>query len=552
MRDGQDPRTATGKPLLFGPEYAARVESGMLIERNVQAPMRDGVRILIDIYRPAAGAVDARLPAILCWSPYGKHGLSNQLWPAAGVNPDWLSPYTAFEAVDPVYWTARGYAVVYPDPRGTWLSPGEMSHGGKQESEDCYDLIEWLGDAEWCNGKVGMSGVSYLAVIQWQVASLRPPHLAALNPWEGFSDWYREFGRHGGIPETDFCPNVCGRLNWSTTRTEDTAANMAAHPLFDDYWRSKAMALEEIETPALVVAGLADAGLHLRGSLEGFRRISSPQKWLDLHAGKKWAHYYHPQSVERLSTFFDHFLKGQDTGIAAWPRVRLEVRETATRSEIRAEAEWPLARTLHTPLYLDAATGGLELAPAADAEVRYDAGSGEAVFEHAFAQDTELTGYMSLHLWVETEGADDMDLFVGIRKFDAAGREVPFIFYAFYEDGPAALGWLRASHRELDVAQSRPGQPVHSHLREERLVAGAPTLVDIEIWPSSTYFRAGERLRLVVTGHDLHQGGLPGTPFSRHQATRNQGVHILRTGGSHASHLLAPVVPPAARPQEEA
>lgn len=545
MREGQDPREATGKPLLFGPEYDARIESGMLIERNVQAPMRDGVRILIDIYRPATGAESSGLPAILCWSPYGKHSLSNQLWPAAGVDPAWISPYTAFEAVDPVYWTARGYAVVYPDPRGTWLSPGEMSHGGKQESEDCHDLIEWLAAADWCNGKVGMSGVSYLAAIQWQVGVLRPPHLAALNPWEGFSDWYREFGLHGGIPETGFCPNACGRLNWSTTRTEDTAANMAAHPLFDDYWRSKAVALEEIDAPTFVVAGLADIGLHLRGSLEGFRRISSRQKWLDLHARKKWAHYYHPQSVERLSAFFDHFLKGQKTSLAAWPPVQLEVRETATKGEIRAEAEWPLARTVHTPLFLDAASARLEVSPMAPAEVRYDAGEGEAQFEYVFPQDTELTGYMSLHLWVEAEGAEDMDLFVGVRKLDAEGRETPFVFYAFYEDGPAALGWLRASHRRLDPARSRPGQPVHTHLQEDPLRSGTPTLVDIEIWPSSTRFASGERLRLVVTGHDIHQGGLPGTPFGLHQATRNRGVHILHTGGRHASYLLAPVIPPA-------
>ncbi|MEO8115709.1 MAG: CocE/NonD family hydrolase [Phenylobacterium sp.] len=544
MRTGQDPRQAVGKPLLLGPDHDVRVEAGMRIERNLRVPMRDGVEIYIDVYRPAGSS--ARSPAILGWSPYGKHNLSNKLWPAADVNPDWLSSRTAFEAVDPVYWTARGYAVVYPDPRGTWWSPGEMSHGGLQESQDCCDLIEWLGEADWSNGKVGLSGVSYLAAIQWQVAPLRPKHLAAINPWEGFSDWYREFGLHGGMPETGFCPNGCARLNWSTTRTEDTAANMRAHPLFDDYWRSKETDLEAIVTPALVVAGLADSGLHLRGTLEGFRRMSSPQKWLELHGRKKWSHYYHPESVVRLGAFFDHFLKDEATGVTSWPRVRLEVRETAAQGEIRAEAEWPLARTIHTPLYLDAARGSIEAAPVrAASEIRYDATEGEAVFEHLFARETELTGYMSLRLWVEAEGSDDMDLFVAVQKLDAEGRIVPFVYYAFYDTGPAALGWLRASHRELDPVRSSPGQPVHPHTREERLEAGVPVPVDIEIWPSATLFRAGERLRLVVAGHDLYQATIPGTPFCLHQDTRNRGTHILHTGGAYDSHLLVPVIPKA-------
>jgi putative CocE/NonD family hydrolase len=146
---------------------------------------------------------------LLGWSPYGKHNVSDRLaWPAAGVADGWMSAYTAFEAPDPMYWCPRGYAIVYPDPRGAWYSEGELRHGGRGEAEDCFDLIQWLGDQRWSNGKVGMSGVSYLTAIQWQVAPLRPPALAAINPFEGFSDWYREFAYHGGIPETSFLVRV--------------------------------------------------------------------------------------------------------------------------------------------------------------------------------------------------------------------------------------------------------------------------------------------------------------------------------------------------------
>src|ERR1700727_2085549 len=190
MRAGVHPSLVVGKKVPPLPDYVEVRESGLLIQRNVKVRMRDGVEIFVDIYRPdpAPGPV----PILLGWSPYGKHNTQARLpWPAAGVAEGWISPYTAFEAPDPLYWCPRGYAVVYPDPRGSWYSQGELRHGGLGEAQDCFDLIEWLGELPWTNGKVGMTGVSYLAAIQWQVAPLRPRHLAAINPWEGLREWYR-------------------------------------------------------------------------------------------------------------------------------------------------------------------------------------------------------------------------------------------------------------------------------------------------------------------------------------------------------------------------
>lgn len=80
----------------------------------------------------------------------------------------------------------KGYAIVNPDPRGTWYSEGDATFLSPQEDEDFYDLIEWAGTQPWSNGKVGLSGVSYLTSSQWRVAGLKPPHLAAINPWEGW------------------------------------------------------------------------------------------------------------------------------------------------------------------------------------------------------------------------------------------------------------------------------------------------------------------------------------------------------------------------------
>ena len=545
MRAGVPPEQVVGKKPPPPPLHCVTDESGLRIERNLAVALRDGTRIYVDIYRPASGG-DGPLPVLLGWSPYGKHNTADRLpWPAAGVEPGWISAHTAFEAPDPRFWCGHGYAVVYPDPRGSWYSEGELRHGGIGEAEDCADLIEFLGECSWSNGRVGMSGVSYLAAIQWQVAPLRPRHLAALNPCEGFSDWYREFAYHGGIPETGFLPRGCANLQYSTTRTEDTEANVRAHPLYDAYWQSKECALEAIELPSYVIASWSDQGLHTRGTLEAFKRLSSREKWLEVHGQKKWRYYYRPDRIEKQRQFFDHFLKQRGTLVPAWPRVQLEVREAAGRGSVRAEAEWPLARTQFRKLYLDARMGQLtEHSPESAAAVCYEplAEDARAVFEHRFSAPAELTGHMKLRLWVRAEGADDMDLFVAIEKLDAAGSRVPFVFYAMHENGPVALGWLRASHRELDAVRSRPEQPFHPHAREDRLVPGEAVVLEIEIWPSATRFLAGESLRLIVQGRDIPAPQVPNTPFARHQRTRNRGRHVLLSGGTYDSHLLLPWV----------
>ena len=126
-----------------------------------------------------------------------------------------------------------------PDPRGSWYSEGEQRHGGMGEAEDCYDLIEWLAAQPWSNGNVGMTGVSYLAAIQWQVAALRPRICAPSIPGRASATGIASLPTTAVFPETGFVPRGCANLQWSTTRTEDTAANVRAHPLHDAYWRQQ-------------------------------------------------------------------------------------------------------------------------------------------------------------------------------------------------------------------------------------------------------------------------------------------------------------------------
>lgn len=530
------------------PVYSVKRENGLLIERNVVITLRDGINIYADVYRPDGPMGEEGLAPIIGYGPYGKHTTPRIYSETSGVDPQWVSQYAGFEAVDPAWWCPRGYAIVYPDPRGTWYSEGEMHHGGLTEALDGYDIVEWAGNQPWSNGRVGMSGVSYLAAIQYQVAPLKPPHLAAINPWEAFNDWYREFGTHGGLRETGFLPYASDSICWGLTTSEDTNANVQAHPLWDEYWASKAVALEDIEVPAFVVASWTDQGFHTRGTLECFQKMRSEHKWLLVHGQKKWGHFYNPENVAQLQAFFDHFLKETDDSVLDWPKVRVEVRERAYRQTLRAENEWPLERRQLSRLYLDAGSNSLSPTPSGvESELRYNSEdkSASAHFDYMFNEDTEITGHMKLRLWGAAEAHNEMDLFVAIQKIDEHGDHVGMHYYANFDTGPVALGWLRASQRELDMTLSSPEQPVQHHRRSRMLTPGKAVDMEIEIWASSTLFRKGEGLRVVVQGSDIYPypDRLPGTPLALHEDLDNKGYHVLKTGGRFDAHLLVPIIP---------
>src|SRR4051812_44437953 len=177
----------------------------MKIERDVPIGMDDGVVLRADVFRPAG---EGRYPAILSYGPYAK-GLAFQ----DGYKANWKrlteaapevlegssNVHQVWELVDPEKWVPEGYACVRVDSRGAGRSPGYIDIWSAREARDFYHCIEWAAAQGWSNGKVGVNGISYFATNQWQVGALRPPHLAALCIWEGFSDYYRELARHGGI-----------------------------------------------------------------------------------------------------------------------------------------------------------------------------------------------------------------------------------------------------------------------------------------------------------------------------------------------------------------
>lgn len=518
----------------------------MVIDRDVAIPVTSGAAIRADIYRP-----DGLEPAapLVSWSPYGKH-ITEQLGvvrPSSGVGH--TSDLTTFEAPDPEYWVPHGYAIIVADIPGTWYSQGKATYCSPEEATDFYELIEWAGSQEWSSGKVGLSGVSYLTVAQWRVAELNPPHLAAINPWEGWTDTYRDVVRHGGIPETWFWPYIWGRWGFSVHEIEDLEAETAAHPFYDDFWASKSAELEKVTVPAFVVASWSDQGLHTRGTLEGFRRISSEHKWLDVHGRKKWEQYYLPQNVERQRAFFDRFLKGIETEVENWPRVRLEVRDRSYEGSMHTVKRWPPESVDYESLYLKAETGSLDRElPKVEAAASYDSlGSGlrpqRTEFELVFDQETLLVGHAKAVLHMSAPEAGDMDVFVALFKKDLRGKVVGFPYYAIFDDGPVAVGWQRASRRELDEDRSTAFHPVLAHQRDLPLPEVDPVRLEIEILPSGTRFHAGETLVLLVQGTDIMRYPKPAL-YARHEESVNRGTHIMHTGGRYDSHLVLPVFRP--------
>jgi len=208
-------------------------------QRDVGVKMRDGVTIYADIFLPAGAK---NVPAILSWSPYGKT-LPQPAPP--GVTPSAVSGLQKFEGPDPAYWCNHGYAVINVDARGSFFSEGDIYYWGTTSANDCYDFIEWTAIQDWCNGKVAMSGNSWLGIIQWFAASQKPPHLAAIAPWEGHIDLYRYDVLRGGIPDTGF-NNMNTGTQIGLHLVEDMSVMAQKYPLMNAYWRDKGPQLENI------------------------------------------------------------------------------------------------------------------------------------------------------------------------------------------------------------------------------------------------------------------------------------------------------------------
>lgn len=509
---------------------------GIICEQDVAVKMRDGVTIYVDIYRPKD---KTNIPVIISWSFYGKRpgdGMSE--WQIMGVAPGTVSKLTKFESTDPLYWCYKDYAIANVDPRGVGHSEGDVNCFGTQDARDGYDFIEWVAQQPWCNGKVGMGGNSAVAMSQWRIAAECPPHLACIAPWEGTSDIYRESIFEGGIPAISFNEFIVSSIT-SENKVDDMVNMARKSPLMNAYWEDKIPDFSKIRIPVYCTACWNH--FHLRGAFQGFRKIKSKKKWMRAHREFEWPDGYNRENLAELELFFERYLKDIHNCWESTPRVRLEVMDAHEflYAKNRPERSFPIKRTEYKKLYLDAANARLSFEPvAATSSVSYDGNTGIANFDIKFEEDTEITGYMKLHMWVEADGHDDMDMFVNIQKLDTKGEWLPVDVLG--EPHPGTWGKMRVSHRSLDEDLSTDFQPIQSHLKEEKLSPGEIVPVDIEIVPISRFWHKGQSLRIQIAGCYIREGWFEPLTWD----TDNHGNHIIHTGGEYKSYLQIPVIPP--------
>jgi predicted acyl esterase len=563
----------------------------MALDKDVAVPMRDGAMLRANVFRPEGNA-KTRHPVLMTLGPYGKDVHLSQFMPPAWEalqrrHPEVLSAssckYLAFETPDPEVWTREGYVVVKVDSRGAGKSPGKLDVNSPAEFRDFYDAIEWAGRQQWSNGKVGLLGISYYAAGQWMIAAQRPPHLAAILPWQGTYDFYRDRTRQGGIlgsgflkrwwqrsvlrnqhgsPDTPLVDIDTGERNTGPAALSgdelaanrvDYLAELLARPLNGPWYEERSGDLERIDIPALVVANWGGLGLHLRGTILGWQGIASRDKWLKVQSGSYFFTFLLPENVALQKKFFDRYLKEIDNGWEREPKVQVAVRAANdTVQRVIDDVRWPLTGTKWTRWHLDAGAKTLASSqPPAAASASYAAiGDGITFTCAPLERELAFAGPIKTRLWVSSS-TEDMDLFVTLRAFDPQGREATF-FGAVEPKAPVSQGWLRVSQRKLDPRRSTEYQPWHTHDEARKLAPGEIAEVDVEIWPASLALPAGHRIALTLQGKDFERAGETGeqrgSGWFLHDDPRDRppeifgGAHTVHTGPGRGSYLLLPIL----------
>jgi hypothetical protein len=547
----------------------------ILCEYDVKISMSEGFSVTANIYRSKEAAEKGeKVPVVMCAHPYDNHftpalkktpfgGAPQQYRLIPQAERPIFSKLTSWESPDPNFWIPAGYAIVNLNLPGYANSEGPPSAFSEHQAKCYYEAIEWVAVQPWCSGKVGLNGVSYLAISQFHVAACQayggpPPSLCCISPWEGLTDVYRDIFCFGGVSEigfpafwwnTEVKPVINGTVE-DFVKSEGSIPTdyLRFHPFYDDYWKAKAAKLEEITVPMLVCASFSDHGLHTMGSFRAFIKAKSNHKWVYTHRTGKWDAYYSPEVQKMTKDFMDCFLKGDTSnGFLDTPSVRLEVRSSLKEiHEIRYENEWPIARTLYTKLYLSEPPQSFSLEkPKKQMEMVYPAKKGKALFNFMVAEETELSGYMMLRVWVETRpgkaGAispDDMAMFIAVNKLDRDGNSVHFYGSVGNTRDMVTRGFFKVSRRELDTAESTEWHPVQKGASEQKLKQGEVVPVNIGLYPSSTFFAIGETLQLIIASEEI----IPSPPYKK-SVDCNHGNHVLHFGGKYDSYLLVPKIP---------
>lgn len=536
----------------------------IVAESNVAIPMRDGISIDADIFRPRG---EGRFPVIL-----GVHAYSNadQL---ATLMPTAMSGVRGhIEAGDVNFYVRRGYVQVLANIRGTGRSGGTFGYVNQESLDDVCEVIEWLARQPWCNGNVGMFGASFFSVVAKLVATFNPPSLKAIFAPFGSTDVYRDRHFHGGIMSYRFLRHWVGKFDkprientlrqrWGAEeyarkveealndkeiaavpelvevlRNPDAGrnafiANFVLNQLDNEFYRHLSI---EVNSPSKVPAYFGSCwgiyGLHLPGDIrswetwQGAKKLTiGPPVYLD-----RPLYQYHYESLR----WFDYWLKGVDTEIMDEAPIHLFIEGTG---EWKSARQWPLPETKWTPFFLHA--GGLL------SEHEYWPNEGSSTFEDSpysrgglrfttppLRENTEICGPIVVNLYASTTDTEVL-WFVSLWDSDAEGEETLL-----------TRGWLRGSQRRLDPERSKPWQPYHLHTQREPLIPNQIYEFNIEVRPYGMLFTCGHRLGLKIKCADdeppsnaLHLIGAG--HIARPYSSRVTVYH----NAENPSHLLLPI-----------
>ena len=545
---------------------------GVVVERDRSIPMSDGIKIDCDIIRPDA---QGKFPTILGVHPFDKPSQS-----APSMPKGFYLLNGSIEAGDSNFFVRRGYAQVIANVRGTGRSEGQFSNRSPRDVEDTYEIIEWIARQPWCDGNVGMFGVSYFAITQLQVAALNPPHLKTIFAPFGYTDFYRDNYYHGGILFHGFVYGWANRIfrrtadqqpnikwsSWTREKLGDSKFKEAieealqdkeirgvptivealknperdANPVivdivlnkFDtDYYRERDVRHEKIKIPAYLGACWGNYGLHLPGPFRTWenstahkRMVIGPPLYLD-----RPVYQFQYESLR----WFDHWLKGIENGIMEVPPVRLFVMGT---DEWKTAQDWPLPETNWTPFYLH--SNGLlsehEFWPneggSSFEDNPFNQRGGLKFLSAPLVENTEVIGPIALKLYASTTD-DEVLWFVSLFDVSPGG-----------EERLLTRGWLRGSQRAIDPDKSKPWEPFHPHIKREPLVPGQIYEFDIKILPTGNLFKAGHRIGLKIRSVDDEKPKTSLEAVAQGHLWRQTPAWItVYHDEDHPSYLLLPI-----------
>ncbi|MFC1816724.1 CocE/NonD family hydrolase [Thermodesulfobacteriota bacterium] len=571
------------------PEYEK-----MKQERDVLVPMRDGVQLCVDIYRPDA---QGKFPALLALSRHNKDLQTPEACENSGPQPSW-SPFWqgAQESGDTRYFVSRGYVHIVGNPRGV----GKSEDAGSPKN-DSYDLIEWIARQPWCDGNVGMVGISNFARYQWLAAMQQPPHLKAIFPYDANRAYDFRDTNVGGIlsvmnylisqlgvehevrerpgplpPEVERLWEEAMRnpdyrmyghfFNVLTQKGQHTPSffNLLLNP-FDkkETVTSTEANFAKIKVPVYTGAGwyAYTYKTHLQGCQHYYWGIKVPKKLLFTGPGhlERPFHSFHNEILK----WYDYWLKGIDTGIMNEPVVKMWV--MGANRWYYAD-DWPVPETKWTKFYLH----GWErlraepFTPSSrdgynepDAFVQMPPSQTRTVQKLRYMtdplpEDTLIAGPSALYLHASIDQPDtnwivvlkDVGPDVSVRTAREGETAIPDDLC----ERELVRGWLKASHRALDPERSKPWKPWHPLTKEasKPVVPAEINEYAIEILSTANLFKQGHRICVEITSMDVPTGtaGFTNVEYiPYHVCSSRTTLHKIYHSEKYPSYLLLPIIP---------